>query len=120
MGVKGFAITAAPFLFLADGGAVKIDFDIRENYKAYYEKEGDYMKPIIIRKPKFMRSDRAMKTYIEVAENISKEACRPELTPEESYELLKIVGECLNEAAKAGGFRNVGDMEKWMKSQITI
>ena len=77
------------------------------------------MKTIIIRKPKFMRSDIAMKTYIDVAETISKEACRPELTPEQRYDFLKKVGECLNKAAKAGGFRNVGDMHKWMKLQIT-
>lgn len=75
------------------------------------------MKNIIIRKPKFMRSDSVMKTYIDVAETISKEACRPELTPEQRYDFLKRVGECLNKAAKAGGFRNVGDMCKWMELQ---
>lgn len=76
------------------------------------------MKPII-RKPKFMRSDDAMKTYIDVAETISKEACRPDLTPEQQYEFLRKVGECLNKAAKAGGFRSVGDMCKWMELQTT-
>ena len=77
------------------------------------------MKPIIIRKPKFMRSDGIMKLYIDVAEAISKEACRPDLTLEQQFELLKKVGECLNKAAKAGGFRSVGDMCKWIASQTT-
>lgn len=77
------------------------------------------MKPIIIRKPKFMRSDNLMKIYIDVAETISKEACRPELTTEQSYYFLKRAGECLNKAAKAGGFRNVGDMHRWMELQTT-
>ena len=77
------------------------------------------MKPIIIRKPKFMRSDGIMKLYIDVAEAISKEACRPDLTLEQQFELLKKVGECLNKAAKAGGFRSVGDMCKWIELQAT-
>lgn len=77
------------------------------------------MKPIIIRKPKFMRSDSVMKTYIDVAATISEEAARPELTPEQQYEFLRKVGECLNKAAKAGGFRNVGDMCKWIELQTT-
>ena len=73
------------------------------------------MKTIIIRKPKFMRSDSAMKTYLDVAATISIEAARPELTPEQEYELLRKIGECLSKAAKAGGFRNAGDMYKWME-----
>jgi hypothetical protein len=77
------------------------------------------MKTIIIRKPKFMRSDRVMKTYIDVAETISTEACKPDLTPDQRYDLLRKVGECLNKAAKAGGFRNVSDMQKWMEAQRT-
>lgn len=77
------------------------------------------MKPIIIRKPKFMRSDRVMKTYIDVADTITKEACRPELTPEQRYDFLVQVGVCLNKAAAAGGFISVGDMYKWMESQAT-
>lgn len=77
------------------------------------------MKPIIIRKPKFMRSDIAMKSYIHVAAVISEEACRPELTTDQQYELLKKVGECLNKASEAGGFQNAGEMYKWMESQQT-
>lgn len=73
------------------------------------------MKTIIIRKPKFMRNDIGMKTYIDVAETISKEACRPELSPEQRYDLLKKVGECLNEAVKAGGFLRTKDFLKWME-----
>ena len=77
------------------------------------------MKPIIIRKPKFMRDDGLMKTYIDIAETISKEACGPELTTEQRYDFLRRVGYCLDKAAKAGGFRNVGDMHKWMELQTT-
>ncbi len=77
------------------------------------------MKTIIIRKPKFMRNDVAMKTYIDVANTISNEACRPELTSSQRLELLIKVGECLNEAAKAGGFLNVSDFSKWMGIQAT-
>lgn len=77
------------------------------------------MKPIIIRKPSFMRNDIAMKAYIEVADVISKEACRPDLSPEQRVEFLRICGECVNKAAEAGGFRNAGDMYKWLESQKT-
>lgn len=77
------------------------------------------MKPIIIRKPKFMRSDDVMETYINIANTISKEACRPELTPDQRVYFLKRVGDCLKKAAKAGGFRNVSDMHKWMELHKT-
>lgn len=72
------------------------------------------MNTIIIRKPKFMRNDDAMKTYLSVAATITKEAARPEMTPDQQVSFLKKAGECLNKAAKAGGFRNVGDMHKWL------
>lgn len=82
------------------------------------------MKPIIIRKPKFMRSDGIMKLYIDVAEAISKEACRPDLTPEQQFELLKKVGECLNKAAKAGGtFSTRNDIKhfcEWLKMSLGL
>ena len=77
------------------------------------------MKPIIIRKPKFMRNDIGMWAYLKTASTISNEACRPELTPEQHYEFLKKAGVCLNKAAEAGGFRNAGDMHKWLESQKT-
>ena len=41
------------------------------------------MKTIIFRKPKFMRSDIAMKAFIDVAECISKTMCKSELTLDE-------------------------------------
>lgn len=72
------------------------------------------MKTIIIRKPKFMRNDVAMKTYIDVAATITNEAARPEMTLDQQVSFLKKAGECLNKAAEAGGFRNVGDMQKWL------
>ena len=78
------------------------------------------MKTIIIRKPKFMRNDDGMKTYLNVAETISKEACRPELTTEQRFDLLRKVGECMDKAAKAGGFRNINDMGKWMARNTAV
>ena len=77
------------------------------------------MKTIIIRKPKFLRDDNGMSTYLNIAKTISKEACRPELTTEQRIALMSQAGECINDAAKAGGFRNVSDMGKWMARQIT-
>ena len=75
------------------------------------------MKTIIFRKPKFMRSDIAMKAFIDVAECISKTMCKSELTLDEQYEMLKTIGECINEAAKAGGFFSTKDFIKWMEIQ---
>jgi hypothetical protein len=75
---------------------------------------------IIIRKPKFMRSDIAMQAQLTIANALSELACMPEVTPEERYEYLKKTGECLNKAAKAGGFLNVGDMCKWMELHSNI
>ena len=72
------------------------------------------MKTLIIRKPKFLRSDRAMKTYIDIAASISSCMCDPELTSDEQYELAKKCGECLNKAAKAGGFFSTKDFIKWV------
>ena len=72
------------------------------------------MKTLIIRKPKFMRSDYCMKIYLDVAETIGKEACKPELSPGQRYYLLKKVGECLYKAAKAGGFFRTKDFLAWV------
>ena len=72
------------------------------------------MKTPIIRKPKFMRSDIAMKAYIDTADAIGKTLADPSLTQEQQYELLKKIGECINKAAKAGGFLSTEDFIKWM------
>ena len=71
------------------------------------------MKKIIIRKPKFMRSDEGMKAYIKVAETISRELSKTD-SIEEQYYLLKKIGECINSAAEAGGFFRTEDFIKWM------
>jgi hypothetical protein len=76
----------------------------------------EYMKPIIIRKPKFMRNDEAMWTYIQVANAIGKEACKPDITLDQQFSLLIKECKCLKKAAKAGGFRNMNDMYKWLKT----
>lgn len=72
------------------------------------------MKPIIIRKPKFMRNDKAMWLQLSIATSIMEVACKPDVTPEHQVDLLKKAGKCLNDAAKAGGFFNVSDMHKWL------
>lgn len=72
----------------------------------------------IIRKPKFMRNDSVMITYIDVARSISEVMCRSELTLDEKYDLMKALGECLNKASKAGGFLSTMDFVKWMNRQI--
>jgi hypothetical protein len=66
------------------------------------------MKKFILRKPKFMRSDVAMATYIKVAKTISDEICKSD-SIDEKCELLKKMGECINKAAKAGGFFRTKD-----------
>lgn len=71
----------------------------------------------IIRKPKFMRNEGAMATYIVVAETIAMELARPETTPEEEYYYFKRIGECLDKAAKAGGFFRTKDFIKWLDEQ---
>jgi hypothetical protein len=76
-------------------------------------------KTLIIRKPKFMRNDEVMKTYLGVAATIGKEMTRSELTTDQLYELSKKIGECLNKAAKAGGFFSTADLIKYMNSQTT-
>lgn len=73
------------------------------------------MKKLIIRKPKFMRSDVAMMTYIRVAKSISKvyKKSGPEMPGDERYELLRQLGYCVNKAVKAGGFFSVRDFLEW-------
>jgi predicted metal-binding transcription factor (methanogenesis marker protein 9) len=53
------------------------------------------MKPIIFRKPKFMRSDLAMKTYMQVAESIARMVLIHEsrMTMDETLEYYCKVGE---------------------------
>lgn len=76
------------------------------------------MNNFIFRKPKFMRSDEVMATYIKVAYTISKELLKTD-SVDERYELLKKIGECINKAAKAGGFLNTKDFIKWCKLSKT-
>lgn len=79
------------------------------------------MKSIIIRKPKFMRSDAAMKAYMVCAESISRTlATQKDLTSDELYEYMKKLGECINDAAKAGGFLRTKDFLTWMEMHKTI
>ena len=72
------------------------------------------MKSFIFRKPKFMRSDYAMATYMKVACTISEELLKTD-SIDEGYELLKKIGVCINKAAKSGGFFRTEDFLKWCK-----
>lgn len=68
---------------------------------------------IIIRKPKFMRNDEVMRSYLIVAATITKEACRPDLSQDARVDSLAMAGGCMKKAAKAGGFMSVKDMIDW-------
>ena len=77
------------------------------------------MKPIIIRKPKFMRNDAGMDAYLFVFKTIEHQLRRPAITPKLRSDLMRKRDECLHKAAKAGGFRNVDDLNKWLKAKAT-
>ena len=72
------------------------------------------MKSTIIRKPKFMRSETAMLTYMDVAKTIIKELDRPGLSTTGKYDLLMKLNRCFKGAAKAGGFFSVRDFLRWV------
>lgn len=75
------------------------------------------MKTIIFRKPKFMRNESVMQTYIDVANAISKTIDDPKLELDQRYVLSKKMGECLNKAAKAGGFFRTKDFINWLDNK---
>lgn len=77
------------------------------------------MKTIILRKPKFMRSDACMLAYIETAEAMSNCACSAVNSQDVdvAYEYMNKAGECLNKAAEAGGFFTTLDMLNWIEKQ---
>jgi hypothetical protein len=63
-----------------------------------------------------MRSDAGMRAYITVANTIGEVLSETD-SVEEQYYLLIRMGECINSAAKAGGFFTTDDFIKWMSSQ---
>ena len=74
------------------------------------------MKTIIIRKPKFMRDDNAMRAYIKVycaMVNSMDDNASLEDTIDDLSESAKI----LNKAAKAGGFLSTKDFLRWVEKQ---
>lgn len=75
------------------------------------------MKTLIIRKPKFMRDDRAMLMWVNIAELVTKEMDNPELTLDQKFDLLTKLGECFSNAAKVGGFLRRRDFINWMIAQ---
>lgn len=70
---------------------------------------------IIIRKPKFMRNDKAMDVFFNMACKIinigSKEGIKPELKDKCDDLFMKY----FELAAKTGGFRNARDYYEWCK-----
>lgn len=77
------------------------------------------MTKFIFRKPEFMRSDIAMRSYFRTAEVILEEANKTTII-EERYYFLKKADECIDEAAKAGGFLSTKDFFKWFKNHRTL
>ena len=77
------------------------------------------MNTVIFRKPKFMRNESDMQTYLDIAHAIGKTIDDPELDLDQRYVLSKTMGECLNKASKAGGFIRTEDFIKWLDSKAT-
>ena len=73
------------------------------------------MKKLIIRKPKFMRSEELMQRNIEAAQAIQKEIKEHESTLMDSQyaDLWDSWWYYIGEAAKKGGFFNVDDFREW-------
>lgn len=77
------------------------------------------MKPIIIRKPKFMRNETVMMTHMNAAEKLIEMSERPNISTDQRIALMNDAFECVKNAAKADGFLSVGDMKKWYKLRTT-
>ena len=75
---------------------------------------------IIIRKPKFMRNEAVMIAYMKCANSFGSVLTSQDVTLDEQYETMKKIGECINEAAKAGGFFSTKDFIKWMEKHKAI
>ena len=73
-----------------------------------------YMTTLVFRKPEFMRSDIAMREYLNVAEAILKEVDKTQNIDERYYFMTRAF-DCIKKAAKAGGFLSVDDLFKWLK-----
>lgn len=68
------------------------------------------MSKIILRKPKFMRNDRAMELYIKIMASYSSLALREEPLPaDQKCDLMMSLNDTIREASKAGGFFRVED-----------
>jgi hypothetical protein len=78
-----------------------------------------FVKPIIIRKPKFMRSEFACAANMLCAKTFMAMSTQSDLTTDERYDLIKKSGECINKAAKAGGFFRTKDFIKWCNANNT-
>ena len=71
---------------------------------------------IIIRKPKIMRSDFAMRAYLKLAKAYMQMAARTD-SDDRRHEYMCIYEDFVNQATKAGGFFRVKDMTRWPNSQ---
>lgn len=75
---------------------------------------------IIIRKPKFMRNEAVMIACMKCANSFGSVLTSQDVALDEQYETMKKIGECINEAAKAGGFFSTKDFIKWMEKRKAI
>lgn len=75
------------------------------------------MKNIIIRKPKFMRNDKLMHEWIQIAQNIQKQIKENELMDSLYADLWDSWWNCIRSATKAGGFFNVDSFMEWTKRE---
>lgn len=77
------------------------------------------MKTIILRKPKFMRNDKWMLGLMETASSCADAASIMQKHDdiEACYEFMSKAGDCLNLAAKAGGFFRTKDFFRWLELQ---
>ena len=79
------------------------------------------MKDIIIRKPKFMRNDKYMDYYMEVAMKLYRHLqINNGLTFDEQMRELIFIADTINKSAKYGGFFRLKDFMKWMNKHKTI
>ena len=74
------------------------------------------MKTPIIRKPKFMRNEVIMKYYVTKINYINNTMRCIGLSPSIRKEMLTELDECINKAAKFGGFFNTKGFNRWMET----
>ena len=74
------------------------------------------MKKLILRKPKWMRNDQAMRDMITLAYTIIEPLGITYKSVDEEMWIMAKAGECIKQAAKYGGFFTVEAFIKYMKA----